>query len=111
MSNLADPWIVAKLQAFGPERLHALGVIALFWNRCEYSLFTLFQEIIGLPIEECWALGHNLGDVAICERIRTIMTLRGFHEETIAQVSNALDYYKVCNQNRNAVSDGLLDMI
>jgi hypothetical protein len=51
-----DPWIQANSSPVGAERLHALGVITLRWNMCEYGLFGIFCEVVRLPIEECWAL-------------------------------------------------------
>jgi hypothetical protein len=105
MSDLnADPWIQANSFPVGAERLHALGVITLRWNMCEYGLFGVFCEVVSLPIEECWALVHNLGDVAISDRIKALMALRNFHEETAAQVANVIEYYKACNQNRNSLA-------
>jgi hypothetical protein len=70
-----DPWI-STTSPIGPKRLHALGLMILRWNICELALFRVFCEAMQLPIPECWALAHKLGDVDLIERIMTILKLR-----------------------------------
>jgi hypothetical protein len=103
MSN-TDSWVKANSAPLDHKKVHALGLITLRWNRCEYGLFLLFAEVVKLPIKECWILVHNLGDLAIVERIKAMMTERKYDAETIAQITNALEHYKICNENRNSLT-------
>ena len=65
-----DPWIAEISDPIDPERLHALGVITLFWNHCERNLWFIFITIFELHPRIGWILAHDIGNVALCERIR-----------------------------------------
>ncbi|MER8995927.1 hypothetical protein [Mesorhizobium sp. M0678] len=99
----SDPWI-AENSPLSPERLHAIGVITLRWNQCEFWLFLLFCKVSGIADKEAWALVYDLGDVAICTRIKAILASRSFHTDGTALILNALDAYDINRQNRNTVA-------
>src|SRR3977135_2597510 len=63
-----DPWILEH-SVIDPERLHALGMITLFWNQCERNLWHLFCLVFDFHPRVGWIIAHDMGDVAICERI------------------------------------------
>jgi hypothetical protein len=98
-----DPWVASHLRAIGPERLHALGVVTLRWNLCEYALFSLFCEVAQVKEDEGWILAHNVGDIAISERILALAALHGFGSDAKSAIENALDYYDACRKNRNSL--------
>lgn len=102
-----DPWMIANSKIgptsdLGYKRLHALGVIALRWNRAEQWLFTIFCDVSGYDEAEAWALVFDLGDVSISERIKSLLKIRGFTTEA-PLIENALQVYDVCRRNRNSV--------
>ncbi|TPI31511.1 hypothetical protein FJ414_23420 [Mesorhizobium sp. B3-1-6] len=99
-----DPWVVANSRNISPERLHAIGVITLRWNECEFWLFHLFCGVSGLSQKDAWTLVHDLGDVAICIRIKTFADQRGYHTDGLDLISNALQAYDITRQNRNTIS-------
>src|SRR4051812_24749014 len=94
-----DPWIQSN-SPLSPDKLHAIGVIAFRWNQCEYALLTLFADVVGLPGRDVWALAHDLGDISICERIRTLTDFRAYNEWGKELISNYLEFYDKCRQNR-----------
>ena len=101
-----DPWfqfVAGRSQSIDHLMLHAIGVIAHHWNHAERGLFHLFCEVTRIPDEECWALVHDLGDLAVSTRIKTIMRINKFHLETISLIDNCLSVYDHCRQNRNSV--------
>jgi hypothetical protein len=98
----ADPWI-KEHSLLSPDKLHAIGVIAFRWNRCEFGLLHLLSEMVGLPHHELWALVHDLGDVSICARVRTFTSFRDYPPIGAEFIDNCLQVYDLCRQNRNAV--------
>jgi hypothetical protein len=98
-----DEWIASRYPKI-PEKLHALGVVSVAWNEAENWLFWLFSTIVGLPVAESWVLGHELGDVAISERIRALVRLKKVPEKTIEIIENALEFYDICRTNRNQLT-------
>lgn len=101
-----DPWI-STTSPIGPKRLHALGLVTLRWNVCEYSLFHVFCETMRLPDNECWALAHNLGDVSLSERIAAIARIRKLPAAVQTRTSDVLAFYDICRQNRNFLAHAL----
>ena len=100
-----DPWIVAKkLNGIEPAKLHALGVVTLNWNLCETALFWLFSDISGLPLEQSWVHAHDLGDIALIERIKALVKIKSFHPDTESAITNTLDVYDICRRNRNQLT-------
>jgi hypothetical protein len=101
-----DEWMTVNskdgFSDLGFKRLHALGVIALRWNRAERWQFTIFCDVSGYDEAEAWALVFDLGDVSISERIKSFLKIRGFDSEA-PLIENALEVYNICRQNRNSV--------
>ena len=102
-----DPWfqfVAGRSHSIDHLMLHAIGVIAHHWNAAERGLFHLFCAVSRIPSDEtCWALVHDLGDLALSTRIKTIMRINKFHDETISLVENCIHVYDHCRQNRNSV--------
>ena len=105
MPNAADDdtWMKLHLRSIGVERLHAIGVIALRWNLCEYALFSLFCEVAQVSEQKGWVLVHKLGDISIVERIHALAVLREFGSDNRGLIENATAYYDACRMNRNSV--------
>ncbi|MER9683497.1 hypothetical protein NKJ23_30075 [Mesorhizobium sp. M0184] len=99
----SDPWI-AENSPLSPERLHAIGLITFRWNQCEFWLFLLFCKVSGIDQKDAWALVYDLGDIAICSRIKALLANRVFHADGVALILNALDAYDINRQNRNTVA-------
>jgi len=70
-----DPWVQLN-SPLAPDKLHAIGVIAFRWNKCEFGLLVLLADIVGMPRNEVWAMVHDLRDNAICQRVRTFTAFR-----------------------------------
>ena len=60
MTLNSDQW-VATNSPIDAQRLHALGVVIVYWNNCEKELFVLLGEVLGLPLKELWVIAHDLG--------------------------------------------------
>lgn len=97
-----DPWIKSNSE-IDPAKLHAIGVISFQWNHCEFWLFHLFCGVSGLPEAKAWTLVFDLGDVALCTRIKVLLGGCALHPDGTALVENALEFYDLCRQNRNSV--------
>jgi hypothetical protein len=102
---LTDTWITAY-SSISPKQLHAIGVVAYFWNGCESNLFTLFQTVAGLSHREAWAIAFDMGNIALCQRIRVLAALRfkGRESDLLDLINNALDVYEICRMNRNQLT-------
>jgi hypothetical protein len=103
MTNLDDEWVTAHSPIIA-QKLHALGVVTLEWNKCEAALVWLFNLVVGLPAQECWALFYDLGDIAISERLKVLIKIKKFHPDTIAILENVLKFYEQCRINRNQLT-------
>jgi hypothetical protein len=66
-----DQWVAAN-SPIHAERLHALGAVIVHWNDCEKELLLLFGEVLGLPLEQLWAIAYDLGQVAISTKIEAL---------------------------------------
>jgi hypothetical protein len=100
-----DPWIAEISDPIDAERIHALGVITLFWNHCERNLWFIFNAIFELHPRIGWILAHDLGDVAICERIKErLKLLNNPGAEVDDLILNALEIYDACRINRNTLT-------
>lgn len=102
MTLTADPWVKDNCP-LPAEKLHAIGVIAFRWNNCEFWLLLLLCGVSKLPRRDVWAMVHDLGDVAMCTRVRTFALFRGYHPDAIALIENVLAVYDLCRQNRNSI--------
>ncbi len=97
-----DPRIEAN-SPLPADTLHAIGVIAFRWGRCELGLFLLLAAVAKLPRRDVWAMTHDLGDVSICDKIHTFALRQGYHPDGLALIKNGLALYDRCRQNRNTV--------
>jgi hypothetical protein len=98
-----DPWI-AEHSIIDPERLHALGMITLWWNHCERNLFFLFCIVMGCSPRVGWILAHDLGDISISTKIKEMLKLRPPDSDADALLRCCLQVYDVCRQNRNSLT-------
>jgi hypothetical protein len=98
-----DDWIASHYPKI-TDKLHAMGVVSVAWNEAENWLFWLFSTIVGLPTSETWVLAHELGDIAISERIKALMNIKKVPAATIKIVENALEFYDICRINRNQLT-------
>jgi hypothetical protein len=98
-----DPWIKTNSD-IEPQKLHALGVITFRWNFSENKLFDMFQALLKLPIEEAHALADGLKNEELVRRIKTLASSRIKNKKTLELMSNVLDVYDICRQNRNQLA-------
>jgi hypothetical protein len=98
-----DPWILEH-SVIDPERLHALGMITLFWNQCERNLWHLFCLVFDFHPRVGWIIAHDMGDVAICERIKEMLKIQPINENTKKLVLSVLASYDICRINRNTLT-------
>ena len=103
MTKLDDEWAAAHSPIIA-HKLHALGVVTLEWNKCEAALMWLFHWIVGLPPQECWALFYEMGDIAISERLKSLIKIKKYHPDCAAILENALTFYEKCRLNRNQLT-------
>jgi len=98
-----DPWI-AEHSIIDPERLHALGMITLFWNHCERMLFMIFCFVFKFGPGFGWIIAHDMGDISLSERIKELLKVRPIDPAEQALILNALEVYDACRQNRNLLT-------
>jgi hypothetical protein len=98
-----DPWI-AQNSYIDPERLHALGVITLWWNHCERNLFFLFCRVFNLRLRVGWIIAHDLGDISVSNKMREMMKLHPPESDVADLLKCCLDVYDICRQNRNTLT-------
>lgn len=98
-----DPWI-AQNSIIDPERLHALGVITLWWNQCERNLFFLFCHAFGVSTKVGWIIAHDLGDISLSEKITEKLKLHPPAPDVAELFKTALKIYDICRQNRNTLT-------
>jgi hypothetical protein len=98
-----DPWI-AEHSIIDPERLHALGVITLWWNHCERNLFFLFCVVMNCSPRVGWILAHDLGDIQISTRIKEMLKLRPPDSDVNDLLQCCMQIYDVCRINRNSLT-------
>jgi hypothetical protein len=100
MTLNSDQW-VATNSPIDAQRLHALGAVIVHWNDCERELFILFGEMLGLPLKEVWAIAHDLGNIAMCTKIKALARAKNFPSAFQSAIENTLKVYDICLQNRN----------
>ena len=110
MSLSDDPWI-AEHSIIDPERLHALGVMTLFWNNCERMLFLIFCVVFGFKARTGWIIAHDMGPLSISERITEFLKLYPLKDDEQELVLNALEVYEVCRQNRNMLTHFTISLV
>jgi hypothetical protein len=95
-----DQWVAAN-SPIDAEKLHALGAVIVYWNECEKELLILFGEVLGLPLDQLWAIAYDLGQVAISTKIEALARAKEFSFEFQSAIKNTLAVYDICRQNRN----------
>src|SRR5262245_28212633 len=100
MTFNSDQWIATN-SPIDAQRLHALGAVIVHWNDCEKQLFILFGEMLGLPLKEVWVIAHDLGNIAICTKIKALARAKNFSSAFQSAIENTLEVYDICLQNRN----------
>jgi hypothetical protein len=98
-----DQWIKDH-SPIDPAKIHALGHVAIAWNSCETNLYLLFTVVVRLDPKVAWIICHDMGDIALSERIKEISELSGFDEEERGIIAHTLKVYDACRQNRNSLT-------
>lgn len=77
MASLSeDPWI-ARYSTVLPEKLHAIGCIALGWSSYEYWAGALFSALLGVTESMARILIDGLGDKSVFDEINAIAEKNG----------------------------------
>jgi hypothetical protein len=103
MPFIDDPWI-EKNSIIDPERLHALGVVTVFWNHSERMLFFLFCFVCKFTPKFGWVIAHDMGAISLIERITELLKIRPLANDEQELLVNALKIYEICRQNRNLLT-------
>jgi hypothetical protein len=105
-----DPWI-AQYSVVEPERLHALGMITLYWNHCERNLLALFCDTFNLVPRIGWIIAHDMGDVSMCSKIQGQLEFfeKSANKQISARLYRATEVYDACRLNRNALTHFTID--
>jgi hypothetical protein len=98
-----DEWMMRK-STIHPAKLHALGVITFAWNTCELHLLFLFCFVADLDTMVGRIIAHDLGDIAISDRIRELLHAKNYEQNVVNLIENVLDVYDACRQNRNSLT-------
>lgn len=95
-----DPWIVSN-SMLTPEKLHALGVLTLKWSVCEYWTGAIFSDVLGVSERVAVTITHDLGDIAMWNKIVNLAEARGLAPQIIEELKHASKVYDICRSNRN----------
>jgi hypothetical protein len=98
-----DPWI-AENSTIDPERLHALGMITLWWNHCERNLFHIFHVVFNLRPKVAWVIAHDIGDMSLCEKIKEMLKIKSPDDDVAEVLTYYLKAYDACRINRNTLT-------
>jgi hypothetical protein len=98
-----DPWI-AEHSIIDPKRLHAVGMTMVFWTQCERILLFIFSILFNMTARVGWIIAHDIGDVALSEKIREFLEIRALEIPIAKLLTSALSVYDACRQNRNTLS-------
>jgi hypothetical protein len=101
---LDDRWI-KDWSVIDPAKEHALGVLTLAWTSCEIQMLALFIMLAQLDPRQGWIIAHDLGNIAIAERVLETAKYRleqnQLPQEAFAGLKQTLRAYDVVRQNRN----------
>jgi hypothetical protein len=98
-----DPWI-AENSIIDPERLHALGMITLWWNHCERNLLFLFCVVFNVSRRVGWIIANDMGDISISNKMKEMLKVRPPDPDVAALLLRFLDVYDACRINRNTLT-------
>jgi hypothetical protein len=98
-----DPWI-AEHSTIDPERLHALGMITLWWNHCERNLLLIFCHIFGFTQRIGWIVGNDMGGISISNKISELLNFANLEKDIEDVIRNYLRVHDVCGKNRNTIT-------
>jgi hypothetical protein len=101
---LANDQSIRDYSPIDPAKIHTLGRVAIAWNSCETNLFFLFAAVVQLKTKSAWIISHDMGDVAMSERISEICELGEFDDEQRDAIQHILQVYDICRQNRNSLT-------
>lgn len=98
-----DEWI-KNHSIIDPHRLHALGVVQLWWTQCERHLLLIFCIVFNIPGRTGWIIGHDIGDVSLSNKIAEMLPYTKLADDSIGSIINYISVYDRCRQNRNMLS-------
>jgi hypothetical protein len=98
-----DPWI-AEHSHIDPERLHALGMITLWWNHCERNLLLIFSIVFQITPRVGWIIAGDMGDISVARKMAEMLKLRPPPPDVGTLLTAFLKAYDVGRQNRNALT-------
>lgn len=104
MADLDDLWISSKSDKTVAETLHALGVVSLIWNACEYGLLPIFCAVTNIDTRLAWIIIHDLGDVATSNNIRDALATSKHSVSEKEAILYAIDLYDMNRINRNQLT-------
>lgn len=98
-----DQWVQSN-SPVEPEKLHALGLMTLRWNSCELGLKILFAGVTRTTMLMAWAITQGMGDIAICDVVREVISKIPEDEPAREHVLHALEIYDINRINRNQLT-------
>lgn len=98
-----DDWIDSR-SIISPKKLHALGVMVLFWNSTEIGLSNLFQAVSDLPDKKSRVLIYDLQMPSLLEKIKLLIPDSGISDAATDAAQHALNLFDICRINRNQLT-------
>jgi hypothetical protein len=98
-----DPW-VRENSPLSPEKLHALGVITVTWNACQYHLFTILHVVLGGHESEARASSHDMGDISIIEKAAELARAKKLDAQLVELIEDAKRLFDCNLANRNLLT-------
>jgi hypothetical protein len=97
-----DPW-VKENSGLGIARLHALGNVAINWNRCERRVEEIFEYLLSAGPDVSRIMSHDLGAKTIWVKIFDLAKYRGLREDEQAALKHACALSDINRGNRNLI--------
>jgi hypothetical protein len=97
-----DPW-VKENSGLGIARLHALGNVAINWNRCERRVEEIFEYLLSAGPDVSRIISHDLGAKTIWVKIFDLAKYRGLREDEQAALKHASALSDINRGNRNLI--------
>jgi len=108
MASIATDWQKEISELGSSEHIEAVGALALFYNRLEFSLYLLMKHFVSFDEEARVQLFTTLNNR---ERVDLILALASGAEPAARDtITHAMGCYDICAENRNLVLHALPGM-
>jgi hypothetical protein len=99
-----DRWIAENSVLISARRLHALGVVTLYWNACEGSFLDLFGLVSKLGAHAKWIVTKDQGTKTLIEMMIRFAEENIKEKTSIEEIKHACKILDIYRENRNCLT-------